>query len=450
MKITQLTLTATGLFAAAWLGLSQETEGFSKIGGSLGLGQRDFRVFNNFADTQTNNNETINDQFPGYDGAELAIWKACIEWGSELHGDGTGDPSQQGDVGSGQANFDPSFQGNAVNIGDTNGNTHSALAGSQGGTLAFAETPISNGWRIRYLDGFTWADGPGTGLGGGQIDLQGVATHEYGHALGLGHSTVGGATMLASIIGNGVAARSITADDRAGVQCIYGVADSGKPSISSIAVTGSNLSVFGTNFDASDNDVWFTQAGQGGDGTPIRVFGLPSIGGTRIDVTIPGNAGPGDVLVRNQNGTFASLSNAFPFAGEDECPPPTNFCITSPHSSGPGAFMSATGDGSISANSLSLEANDAPADRFGIFFYGPNQVQLAFGDGVRCVGGSTNRLPLIQTDFVGFASFDIDLTTANDITVGGTQNFQFWFRDPMGPGGTGFNTSDGLSVFFCE
>jgi len=25
-------------------------------------------------------------------------------------------------------------------------------------------------------------------------------------------------------------------------------------------------------------------------------------------------------------------------------------------------------------------------------------------------------------------------------------NFQLWYRDPMGPGGTGFNVSDGLNV----
>ena len=35
------------------------------------------------------------------------------------------------------------------------------------------------------------------------------------------------------------------------------------------------------------------------------------------------------------------------------------------------------------------------------------------------------------------------------INPGSTWNFQFWFRDPMGPGGNGFNLSDGLQVDFC-
>ena len=85
--------------------------------------------------------------------------------------------------------------------GGTNDNINSAISGSSGGVLAFAETPISNGWRIRYYETWNWQDGPGND---GNIDLQGVACHEYGHALGLGHTNVGGATMFPSISGSGV------------------------------------------------------------------------------------------------------------------------------------------------------------------------------------------------------------------------------------------------------
>ena len=75
-----------------------ETLGFSKFGqGSgpvLSVNQRDFRVFNNFSDAETNNNTTPDSQFPGWDGAEMAIWKASIEWGSGSHGNGSGDPAR--------------------------------------------------------------------------------------------------------------------------------------------------------------------------------------------------------------------------------------------------------------------------------------------------------------------------------------------------------------------
>ncbi|MDP6409465.1 MAG: hypothetical protein QGI46_08820 [Planctomycetota bacterium] len=35
------------------------------------------------------------------------------------------------------------------------------------------------------------------------------------------------------------------------------------------------------------------------------------------------------------------------------------------------------------------------------------------------------------------------------IRPGSTWNSQFWYRDPLGPGGMGFNLSDAVSVGFC-
>ncbi|MCP4794158.1 MAG: matrixin family metalloprotease, partial [Actinomycetia bacterium] len=183
--------------------------GYSLLGGSLSHTQRDFRTYNNFTDAAANNNQTPDPMFPGHQGAVMAIWKGVTEWASEPHGDGSGDPHQPGTLGSGGANFDASFQGEAIGVGGTNDNIHSELSGGSGGVLAYCETPISNGWRIRYYESWNWVDGPGVSVGGGNsIDLQSVACHEYGHALGLGHSSTGGATMYPSIQ-SGVNSRSI-------------------------------------------------------------------------------------------------------------------------------------------------------------------------------------------------------------------------------------------------
>lgn len=313
MKLTKILLTAAAPVAALSLGTVLMTpstsEGYSLIGGSLNQNQRDFRVFNNFTDNVANNNQTPDDQFPGYQGATMAIWKGVIEWGSGPHGDGTGDPSQT-TLGSGQANFDPSFQGEANGVGNTNNNIHSELSGSQGGVLAYCETPISDGWRIRYYSGWTWADGPGTNIGGG-VDLQGVACHEYGHALGLGHSQFGSATMGASISGNGVSDRSISSDDQNGVQAVYGAASGNKPVITGVAVNGGQITVTGSNFDSTGNQIWFTQAASGGNGTPIKATNLNS-DGTTITAFIPAAAGPGDILVRRNSTGNSGLSNAWP------------------------------------------------------------------------------------------------------------------------------------------
>jgi hypothetical protein len=51
--------------------------------------------------------------------------------------------------------------------------------------------------------------------------IEDVATHEFGHALGLGHSTVGGATMYPSISTCSQQSRSLDPDDIAAVLSLY-------------------------------------------------------------------------------------------------------------------------------------------------------------------------------------------------------------------------------------
>ncbi|MDF1799123.1 MAG: matrixin family metalloprotease [Planctomycetota bacterium] len=313
MRLSPLVLPAAALVGAALL-LQPAGIGYSLIGGSLGLSQRDVRVYNVFADSTANDNTTIDSQFPGYDGAELVIWKAAVEWGSEPHGTGGGDPLQS-ELGSGGANFDPTWQGNATQVGGPDHNIHSPLSGSSGGVLAYCETPISNGWRIRYYEGWQWDDGPGNQS---NWDLQSVATHEYGHAIGMGHSSVGGTTMYPSIAGGTESQRSLNADDIAGVQAIYGVKSATKPRITSTSMAGGILTIHGVNFAAVDNEVWFTQAAAGGNGTPVKALGIDSTGGgTKLELGawpnfIPSSAGPGDVLVSNGGSSHGSLSNAWP------------------------------------------------------------------------------------------------------------------------------------------
>jgi len=289
--------------------------GFDKLGGRLGIQERHLRVFNNFADAPTNNNVTPDPNFPGYTGAELAIWKAAVEWGTG-HGDGSGDPTQA-TLGDGMADFDPAWMGNAGGVGTTEDNVASAIGSCTEGLLAYTETGFTDGWRIRFCDTRTWADGPGN-VNQLSYDLQGVMVHEYGHALGLAHSTTSGASMTASTGPSNEAARSIHPDDVAGLQCIYGTRSPDKPTITAVSVDRvlGLATLQGMGFLPSGNDIWFTPEGVTPPSSDPRVLvtGQPSLeAGTRIVVPIPPDAGPGAVHVHVGTNAPFTLSNGFPF-----------------------------------------------------------------------------------------------------------------------------------------
>ncbi len=131
----------------------------------------------------------------------------------------------------------------------------------------------------------------------------------------------------------------------------------------------------------------------------------------------------------------------------------TNYCSALPNSSGNSAVIASSGSTSVATNMFSLSAAGAPPNRFGLYFGGAESSSAPFGDGVRCAGGTTFRLnPPVLTDSMGQVARSLDLASppaAGLIDADETWYFQFWFRDPMGPGGAGFNLTDGLRVCFA-
>lgn len=65
-----------------------------------------------------------------------------------------------------------------------------------------------------------WADDPTDTTADSDFDLFTVALHEFGHGLGLGHSSVAGSVMYPYYSG---ARRTLAADDIAGIRALYGV-----------------------------------------------------------------------------------------------------------------------------------------------------------------------------------------------------------------------------------
>lgn len=316
-KFSQLSIGAVALVSSASLMISDAADSYALLGFQLSVGQRDVRLNNNFADSASNNNTTIDPNWPGYDGAELAIWKSVAEWGSDPFGDGSGDPTQN-IIGNGGANFNPVWNGNAS--GRNQGvNIISAITQSGGGAIAWMYGGAS-GWTIEFIDSdFTFADGPGS-IPGNQMCIQAINTHEYGHALGLDHSNVNGATMWPSASYGSTGPRSINSDDQAGVQAIYGVQSSSMPFIDDIqgsTAPGGQAIVVGGNFTANSCRVWFNSdllnaSDTGGD--PYKLNGLTSTnGGTQIPFTVPTSGIETGAINVKIDGQGEALSEGHPF-----------------------------------------------------------------------------------------------------------------------------------------
>jgi hypothetical protein len=128
-----------------------------------------------------------------------------------------------------------------------------------------------------------------------------------------------------------------------------------------------------------------------------------------------------------------------------------NYCVSTPNTAGPGAFISNLGTTSVASNSFSITCDGAVPDSPGLFFYGPTESQVPFGNGFLCVTGGVFRLPAVATDGVGYAEMPVDFTVPphvdGEILAGSIWKFQFWYRDASAVGSQ-FNLSDGLSAEF--
>lgn len=119
---------------------------------------------------------------------------------------------------------------------------------------------------------FVWAVSPDLS----QFDIESVAAHEFGHALGLGHSAVAGATMYATVSPGATANRTLHADDVSGVQSLYGVQATGSPLVTSIT-PGHGWIGGGDRVRLTGSEL------AGGDPMAVTFGGIPATDVTVID-----------------------------------------------------------------------------------------------------------------------------------------------------------------------
>lgn len=82
------------------------------------------------------------------------------------------------------------------------------------GVLIYRFTEVD----VRFNNAFDWQTSSTCTTG---FDLAGVSTHEFGHAVGLGHTNVQGATMYPSVARCDFSISSLANDDKAGYSAIY-------------------------------------------------------------------------------------------------------------------------------------------------------------------------------------------------------------------------------------
>ncbi len=131
----------------------------------------------------------------------------------------------------------------------------------------------------------------------------------------------------------------------------------------------------------------------------------------------------------------------------------SNFCVGAQNSTGVGASIGWSGSLSIAANNFTLTCAQLPPNTPHLYFFGTTTTQTPFGNGFRCVTGTTVRLnPALPASASGTSARVLDLASppaAGNIGAGNTVYFQCWYRNPAA-GGAGFNLSDGLSATFCN
>lgn len=185
---------------------------------------------------------------------------------------------------------------------------------------------------------------------------------------------------------------------------------------------------------------------------------------------------PGNVLVGSEGhgliqfvGTFSSISwtgtnpefwSGFTWGVNTGAwlPGALTYCTGAPNSAGPGSQSWFAGSLSVSANAFHLTTAGGIPNGVHMYYYGGTSTSVPFGDGMRCVAagpGGLQRLgPPLVSSSTGTSTRQVDFLAApasagpGQITAGTTRYFQDWYRDIAGPGGTGFNLSNGLRVTF--
>mgnify|MGYP001482826649 CR=1 FL=1 len=127
-----------------------------------------------------------------------------------------------------------------------------------------------------------------------------------------------------------------------------------------------------------------------------------------------------------------------------------------------GALLTASGNPSLSADTLVMTSAGERPTALSLFMQGDTEIApVFFGDGLRCTGGNLKRLYAKNASGGSVAApTGVDLSVSarsaalgDVIPSGGTRLYQVHYRDPIStfcpdPPGSTFNVSNGLRVLW--
>ena len=125
------------------------------------------------------------------------------------------------------------------------------------------------------------------------------------------------------------------------------------------------------------------------------------------------------------------------------------------NSTGAGALLASAGSTSVASDDLVFTVSNVPANQFGVVYMGGSQIELPFGDGLRCVGAGSQgviRFPVTNAgpggQLVVGPGLGALLGGGSPLVAGSAWNFQGWYRDPAGPCASTFNLSNAIAAVF--
>jgi hypothetical protein len=156
---------------------------------------------------------------------------------------------------------------------------------------------------------------------------------------------------------------------------------------------------------------------------------------------------PGSYAIELRRGADALQPWPASVAWEVACPEPFAYGTGKTTSLGAPAELAWGSYASASRDEFELRVTQAVPGNLGLVFWGVGQNSVPLLGGTLLVLPPITRMDPVVLDANGEAVIPLEIEPE---AVGETRNYQFWFRDPPHPDGTGSGLTNAVEVPLCD